>query len=668
MTSIVPRELGLLSARAFIESVDSANGPYYVWIGNPVDPSSSKDLYDTYYYTQVEPYKKMILGKAVTNNDVALMLREIPYEANTVYAMYDDSDPQIFDKDFYVSVTSGDYVHVFKCLFNNNGNPSTAAPDIGDVDENDVVYQTSDGYQWRYMFTAEDVDILKFSSPGYIPLFTNALAAAAVSGAIDVVNVLSPGAGYSNHLTGTFALGDVAVDGNSRIFSLASNTVASSTNGHYTGCLLYIATGTGAGGYRTISDYVSNSSGKYAVVDSEFSVQPLNGSTFQISPGVIIRGSGFESVNAAARAVINSTGNTVYRIEVLDRGRGYAGATANIVANSAVGVTSDAVLRVINGPPGGHGNDVAAELGVTRASVSVKLDGDESGVIPSTGRFGQYGIMLRPTFSFCNTSFSVAGGVASVSANIVVIDSERILGSSSVTTGSNTITGNVSSWTDTFSNGDLVYVTDVADRHMGTVSSVNSTVITLTSSFGWTSSNVVVWKPTVSAHAVIQEIHDANTVCLANLQGTFAVGDSAIVPNGGFWGDIGETKRGGVDKNQSTFIQMTKVVGSYLSGTFEENEVVFQGNSLASATMTGWAHSVVDDGGVITVYVTNQFGTIDVSSSLKGNTSGASLSVTDKYTAELVPGSGRIVYVENAAAAGRDDSQSEELNFLLSFH
>lgn len=667
MASVVTRELSLLSARAFVSSVTSSNGPYYVWIGNPVDPDVDNDVYDTPLYTVVDPYDKMIMGKEVTANDVSLMVRKIEYSANTVYDMYDDSDPALYEKDYYVSVTSGDYTHVFKCLWNNNGEPSTAAPDIGDVDENDVVYQTSDGYQWRYMYTVEDTELLKFSSPGYIPLTLNASASAPVSGAIDVIKVLSPGSGYDNHLTGTFGVTDVAVGGNSLVYSVSSNLTASSVNGYYTGCVMYISSGTGAGGYRTITDYVSNSSGKFCVVANDFSVQPLNGSVFQISPEVSITGDGLQTSNAAARAIINSTGNTIHRVEVLARGRDYSTATATVVANSVVGVSSNAILRVINGPPGGHGFDVAAELGVTRCSVSVKLEGNTNGLLPGTGRFGQYGIMTRPVFRTANVRFHPAGGTAQVGATLLKIQPTKVQESCTVGIGANTITSAAGDWTDTFSNGDLVYVTDTSERHLGTITAVNSTVVTITSAFGWSSSNVEVWSVETLANAYIKEVHSANNLCVSNVAGIFDQGAVTIVPGGGFWGEVDSVERSGVAKNQSTFIQMDKVVGSYVSGTLQENEVVFQGNNLSEATMTGWVHSIEDAGGTITVYITDRFGTIDTGASLKGNTSGASLSISDKYEAELIPGTGRILYVENSTAVTRDEDQSEELNFLISF-
>lgn len=669
MNSIVPRRLRLLAARKFIASVTAEAGPYYVWVGNQPDGSITKPVYDDVFDVSVEPYNGMVFGSAVTSNDVSLMVREIPYVANVVYTQYDDSDPEIFDKDFYVTVTSGDFIHTFKCLYNNGGAPSTAAPDIGDVDPGDIVYQTSDGYQWKYMYTIEDVDVLKFSSPGFVPIVANSsVTEAAVPGAIDVVAVTSAGMGYKNYLTGSFGIADVQVGGNGQIYSLTSNSTASGANGFYTGCIMYLSSGTGAGGYRTIVDYYSNSTGKYAVMSESFLTAPTNGTVWEISPEVVIVGSGTETNEAKARAVVNTVGNTIARVEVLDRGREYTTATANVVANSIVGVTSAATVRPIYGPPKGHGYDVAAELGATRASISVRLDGSVSNTVPATGDFTQHGLMTRPLFSQVTLGLSAYGGTASVGSTYLKVETLRVEGGATVSVGSNTITSNSGAFDQVFEIGDSVVVMEgITDRYLGSVTAVNSSTIEVAASLGWSSGNVEVYTAREVANAVIAEVESASSIVVSRVDGDIGVGDSIYVGNGGHWAVIDTVTRSGVAKGYSTFIQAQRVVGSYLSGELENNEVVYQGVSQNTATATAYVHSTEDVGGTVTVYLTGVFGTLETGTVLKGVSSGASLSVSYKYEAEIVPGSGEILYVENHDPVGRQPSQAEELNLLLSF-
>ena len=113
---------------------------------------------------------------------------------------------------------------------------------------------------------------------------------------------------------------------------------------------------------RTITNYISNSNGNFVVLNSSLTT-PTNGSQYQIYPKIEITGSGTETVNAVARALINSSSsNSIYRVEFLERGQNYTYVTARPLANSVVPVSREADLRVIHPPKGGHGYDVYREL------------------------------------------------------------------------------------------------------------------------------------------------------------------------------------------------------------------------------------------------------------------------------------------------------------------
>src|SRR5690606_24092684 len=93
----------------------------------------------------VDAYRNMIMGKRVHENDLALMIRNIPYESGKVYDMYDDQDEDLDNKDYFCAVDEGSYIHVYKCLDNNRGAVSNAEPTFAHVvGANTDVYQTTD--------------------------------------------------------------------------------------------------------------------------------------------------------------------------------------------------------------------------------------------------------------------------------------------------------------------------------------------------------------------------------------------------------------------------------------------------------------------------------------------------------------------------------------------
>src|SRR4051812_15779218 len=103
-TSIVPVEWRLHAARQFIESIsEGANTAWYVWFGDHVTTSAPPDVYDMVLDTTVKAYRGMIMGKRVSQADVCLMIRRIPWVSGATYTMYDHGDPILQKKDYFVA-------------------------------------------------------------------------------------------------------------------------------------------------------------------------------------------------------------------------------------------------------------------------------------------------------------------------------------------------------------------------------------------------------------------------------------------------------------------------------------------------------------------------------------------------------------------------------------
>ena len=211
------------AARQFVESFnESANTIYYV-TGHKSTPFTNDSVppepENTLNYTHYELYDDMLFGKHVTPADVKHMVRNIPWVSGTVYDMYDDLAADLETKNFYVSsLESGSY-HVFKCLNNNNGSTSTDQPLFSEIDVEDEIYQTTDNYQWKYMYSITTTQYSKFATSDYIPFIENTdVTDAAVSGSINTVIVTNPGGQYNSYASGTVK--ESAVGGVTLLYSL----------------------------------------------------------------------------------------------------------------------------------------------------------------------------------------------------------------------------------------------------------------------------------------------------------------------------------------------------------------------------------------------------------------------------------------------------------------
>jgi hypothetical protein len=671
-TRLLPVEWRLKAAREFIDSLASASGTrWYAWFGNHMTSATIPDVYDDVLDTSVAPYRNMIMGKRVTDSDAKLMVRRVDYEANTAYDMYDDGDPLLFEKDFYVAVNAGSYSHVFKCLDNNNGSLSTTPPDFADIDSDDEVYQVGDGFRWKYMYSVTASQVARHGTTSYFPLVANTdVESSTVSRAIEVVKVEDGGEGYDNYLTGTFAAADVRVGGNTLLYGIASNTTASAVNGFYTGCVLYLSSGTGSGQYETITDYVSNSSGKYAVLTTGFPTAPTNGTEYQVYPEVLITGGGDQTSNAVARGLVNSVGNAIYRVEMLSRGEGYTYATAEVVANSVVGVTTEANVRPIFPPPGGHGSDAAAELGCRAVSVSVRLSNSESNTVPTTNGFRQMGLLRDPLFANVKLTFTGAAAGTFVAGETVyeIDDTVQIANAASTNSVANAVTCNTAWFSSSLSAGDWVYLRseNALVHQIAEVSSVtNSSHFRITANSLWSCTDVRVYRAELTGNCHLVERVSSNVVVVNSVAGVFETGSAVIGNTSGAYATIDVVERNGVAKSFTTFVQCHKYTGSYDSGTFTNDEYVYQGDSYANATATAFLHSAVSTGGSITVLTTNQVGEFVTSTSLKGANSGAVFTISSRYSPEVVPRSGRVVYIQNMSMVDRQTDQTEHFNVIF---
>lgn len=673
-SSIIKTDFKINLINQLLESVsEPANTVYYMFASRHVPyangDSTPPSATDSENIT-VQLYREMLFGKRITSDDMIPLIKRHDWESGTVYTEYDDQNENLSAEEYYTVVNAASTYHVFKCLYNNGNTASTIEPDFSAVDVEDEYYETSDGYIWKYMYSANSTIVNKFATDEYFPLVSNTIVEEnCVEGAIDIIKVVGSGNGYNNYVSGNnyFSTSGITIEGNTLLYDISTNSSSSTSNDYYNDCYIYIAADSNTqsiGLYRKIVDYVVTPDYKSIVLANAFPTNAISTSSrWEIYPGVAISGDGNQTVNAEARAIVNSSGNTIHKIDVLNRGADYHFATATVDVYAGVGATN-AELRVIKSPHFGHGSNATVELSSIDLGVSVTFSNTESNTIPITNDYRTVGIIRDPLFS------NVAIEVQSISSSFVVGETVYKInpikcGVDAVSDSGNTvITAASGDFVNQFAANDKIYMTDGTNYMLGVVNSVtNSSYLSLTSNAGFTSSNVHFYIANTSTYG---NVVSANTTVLhlSGVRGIVETDDVLIGSSSGTRMIANTVSRAGVNKNFDTFVNMYKYRGSIISGEFSEDETVYQSSvSTANASL----HSIVTIGSNTDMYVTNKFGSIITPGQIVGDTSDAIFNATAEYLPEIVFRSGDILFYENLTPVSRDELQSETIKFIFDF-
>lgn len=427
MVALTTKEFQIHIAEQFIESLtEPANNNYYMFVGksltwnNDSSPPEPENTTENLTYTV---YDNMIFGKLVDPDDVKLMANRYDWQANTIFDFYDDR-VDLNGKKFFTVVDNGTSFNVFKCLSNNNGSPSTVAPDFNNTSPADEFYQTSDGYQWKFLYSIDSATFNRFATSDFIPYEPNVdVSANAVSGAIDCILVDNPGNQLNSYANGFFV--SVSVAGNNYIHTIEASSSANTD--FYKDSAVKIIAGRGAGQQRVITNYIVLGNQKNIVIDSPWITVPDNTSKYEITPNVKIEGDG---TGAQARAIINPSSNTVSYIEITSRGQGYTWANATVQANTgfiANTIINTVALRPIIGPAEGHGGNIPYELGMSKVGISTAFANTELGTIPATNKFRTVGLIRDPLFANVELSITDVNGI--------FVDGEEVICLSSSASG-----------------------------------------------------------------------------------------------------------------------------------------------------------------------------------------------------------------------------------------
>lgn len=193
MSNLLTKNFRIATSKAFLDQVTSNKSNLYFFMGKvtpwPDESSSLPPVDNSKYFSQV--YDNIIAAKRVQPQDVKPVVRRINWEKNRSYAEYDDQDDFLLEKDFYVLNSE---FNVYKCIDNNNNNLSTVEPTGTSL----RIFTTSDRYRWKFLYSINLQDQLKFLTRSWMPVSTDSLVKNfAIDGGIENVKIYNSGIDYS---------------------------------------------------------------------------------------------------------------------------------------------------------------------------------------------------------------------------------------------------------------------------------------------------------------------------------------------------------------------------------------------------------------------------------------------------------------------------------------
>ena len=273
--ALVTDNFRIYAAESFRNTLTATNKVYMfvgrakTWGSSDVPPTG--EPLDSFEYARTS-YGDSVAFKRVDISDTALVIPGVDWVDPTkttggvgrTYSMYKpdyaptkttaNGSSRLYDSNFYVM--NSDF-NVYKCLYNGQspeyprGRPSLVEP----TGTSTTIIETSDSpgvysYRWKYLYTIDADNILKFVTTEFIPVLSNSLVqSAANAGSVDTVVIENAGSGYNN---GTFT--NVPIRGD---YNINGGTQAACTVTVVSGSISSVTITTAGSGYSFASIDVS---------------------------------------------------------------------------------------------------------------------------------------------------------------------------------------------------------------------------------------------------------------------------------------------------------------------------------------------------------------------------------------------------------------------------
>ena len=257
--ALVTDNFRIYAAESFRNTLQATNKVYMfvgrakTWGSSDVPPTG--EPLDSFEYARTS-YGDSVAFKRVDISDTALVIPRVDWTDPTkttggvgrTYSMYKpdyaptkttaNGSSRLYDSNFYVM--NSDF-NVYKCLYNGEspefprGRPSLVEP----TGTSTTIIETSDSpgvysYRWKYLYTIDADNILKFVTSEFIPVLSNSLVtSAANAGSVDTVVISNAGSGYNNgQFTNVPIRGDYNINGGTQALctvNIVSGSISSVT-------------------------------------------------------------------------------------------------------------------------------------------------------------------------------------------------------------------------------------------------------------------------------------------------------------------------------------------------------------------------------------------------------------------------------------------------------
>jgi hypothetical protein len=414
MKSKILRNFGIILAEEFSRIFASATGNTYITIGRPIAWGSTDEDVEapqetTEYMNEV--YRDMIAMKKMIGSDIQVVVPREDWVANTAYTQYED-DVDLFTTvketelsgNVSVNVTTDGTIVVGTSTSFNTDLTINNLIKINDITKeviniaNDTILTVNSAFtesiNANLIYKITDTDPF-YANKFYVRnskdqvfkcLWNNESANSTVEPEISIAGQLPEnpfielGDGYKWKYLYTIPAGKKLKFMNNEWMPVLTDTIVA--RNAVPGALNIIKIINGGTGY------ISNGNSNSAFI-------------------ITVAGDGAEA-NITAR--IQS--GTFTGLNILNGGFGYS--TANLIINDTGVTGANAEFEIVYPPQNGHGSDPVFELGASHVMISVELDDDEGGKIPTISGdekldYRQIGILRNPrlfptTAAFANDS------------------------------------------------------------------------------------------------------------------------------------------------------------------------------------------------------------------------------------------------------------------------
>lgn len=380
-------KLSFDSAVRFVENLSADNESVkYIFIGNSNAYANSDttipDVSDT-PADEKSAWNTMFAAKKLTGNDVELVVPKVNWTSGKKYKEYDDRvelanllvSSQNVEPMYVITPNLG----VYLCLSNNASANSTVEP-TGDYNSaNGFIYNSADGYTWKYLYSLYDSN--RFITDSWIPVPTSTRAQEyrssdrnVVSGTLSKIVVTNSGTGYYDRNL------------NAASYSTGVTTIPliDDPTGNIAVNMSVSGNGIPGGTYITAVDFLTK------IITLSLPTSNTGSGFLSFKTRVYVDGDG----NNDYVASVNLVNTNVQSISVTSQGTGYTRGNVFIY-----GTGTGATARAVFAPKYGFGFNPARDLVAKSVLISKKIgeiDSTENGLISVDTSFRQYGLLSAP--------------------------------------------------------------------------------------------------------------------------------------------------------------------------------------------------------------------------------------------------------------------------------